>query len=342
MSETALKPTQHKVLSFISKLHLKELLGLLFLFIAFYFFRQQRKELQSLKSSLTHTNLFWLITGIVFTGAYILLQAAMYVYSFLSVGGKISLVNAVELFLKRNVISVFLPAGGITALAYLPDSIKKSQVQTQTVHQASLIYGFIGIFSVFIVAVPVLLYLSVTKSTVPGTMAGLFTIVAMLSAITLLAYSIQKKGKLYLWVIKGRPKFESFLNDVFLFNLSRRQFLNATLASVFLEVVGIIHLYIAMLAAGVAPSFEAAVTGYIVSAIFLIISPFLRGMGAIELTLTIILQKYGFTTVQALEITLLFRFFEFWLPLVASILSYASTGRKLFLRLLVQKNQTMQ
>ncbi|MEJ7681960.1 MAG: hypothetical protein WKG06_29740 [Segetibacter sp.] len=151
-------------------------------------------------------------------------------------------------------ISVFLPAGGITALAYLPANIRKSQVNKQQVHQASLIYGFIGIFSVFIVAVPVLLYLSVTKSTVPGTTAGLFTIVAMLTAMVLLARSIQRKGKLYLWVIKGRPKLENSLNEVFSFNITWKQFLNATLASVFIEIVGILHLYIAMLASGVTPS----------------------------------------------------------------------------------------
>lgn len=283
---------------------------------------------------MANTDLSWLLTGIVFTGVYILLQAALYVYSFLSVGGKISWINAVELFLKRNVISVFLPAGGITALAYLPATIRKSQVNKQQVHQASVIYGFIGIFSVFIVAVPVLLYLSVTGSTVPGTTAGLFTIVAMLAAMVLLARSIQRKDKLYLWVIKGRPKLENSLNEIFSFNITWKQFLKATLASVFIEVVGIIHLYIAMLAAGAAPSFEAAVTGYIVATIFLIISPFLRGMGAIELSLTVILEKYGFTTVQALEITLLFRFFEFWLPLVAGVISYAAKGRHLFFRLL--------
>lgn len=57
-------------------------------------------------------------------------------------------------------------------------------------------------------------------------------------------------------------------------------------------------------------------------------------MGAIELSLTVVLGKYGFTALQALEITLLFRFFEFWLPLVAGLLSYAAKGRYLFLRLL--------
>src|SRR5207244_12648694 len=136
------------------------------LLIALYFFRQQRKELVSLGSSLKHTDITWLSIGIVGTGVYILLQASLYVYSFRSVSGEISWLDAIELFLKRNVIAVFLLAGVITALAYLPASIRQRQVHKQQVHQASLIYGFIGIFSVFIVAVPVLLYLSFQKAAV--------------------------------------------------------------------------------------------------------------------------------------------------------------------------------
>jgi phosphatidylglycerol lysyltransferase len=334
METVAAKINSPSILSFFKKLHWKELLSILFILIAFYFFRQQRKELVSLGSSLQHTNFFWLFIGIVFTAVYILLQAGMYVYSFPAVGGKITWRDAIELFLKRNVISVFLPAGGITALAYLPPSLRHKQVHKQQVHQASVIYGFIGIFSVFIVAVPVLLYLSVQKTKVPGATAGFFTVVVMLTAAVLFVRSVQKKGKLYRWAIKGRPKVESFLTEVFSFNLVMKDFWKATLVSVFIEVVGIIHLYIAMLAAGVPGSIEASVVGYIVATIFLIISPFLRGMGAIEVSLSFILGTYAFSTLHSVEITLLFRFFEFWLPLVAGVLSYAAKGRHLFLRLL--------
>lgn len=325
---------KNKVVSILKKLHWKELLSILFILIAIYFFRQERKELSNLGSSLQHTNPYWLIVGVIFTGVYILLQAGLYVYSFLSIGGKISWPDAIELFLKRNVIAVFLPAGGITALAYLPASLKHKQVNKQQVHQASVIYGFIGIFSVFIVAVPVLLYLSVQKTKVPGATAGFCTVVAMLIAAVVLVRSIQKKDRLYNWMIKGRPKVESFVNEFFSFNLRMKDFWKATLVSVFIEVVGIIHLYIAMLAAGVTPSVEACIVGYIVATIFLIISPFLRGMGAIEVSLSFILGTYGFSTLSAVEATLLFRFFEFWLPLVAGVFSYAAKGRHLFLRLL--------
>jgi phosphatidylglycerol lysyltransferase len=316
--------------TFFKKPGWKEILAIIFILIACYFFWKQRGELKSLGTSLQNTRSLWLWLGIAGTVIYILLQAGLYVYSFLAIGGRISWISAIELYLKRNVIAVFLPAGGITALAYLPANIRESQKNTQQVHHASVIYGFIGIFSVFIVAVPVLLYLWVDNAAVPGTGAAFITVLAILIAMVLLVRSIQTHGPFYRWVIKGRPRIEKFLTETFSFDLSMRQFWKATLVSVFIEVIGIVHLYIAMLGAGVRPSLEASIIGYIVAAIFLIISPFLRGMGAIELSLTFILQKYNYPTVIAVQSMLLFRFYEFWLPLLIGLLLYASKGRHLF------------
>jgi phosphatidylglycerol lysyltransferase len=322
-----------KTTSSFKKWNWKEILAIVFILVAIYFFWSERKELRSLGASLRNTDMFWLVVGIVLTIVYILLQAALYVYSFLSIGGKISWPSAIDLFLKRNVIAVFLPGGGLTALAYLPSSIKESQQDRQKVHHASVIFGFIGIFSVFIVAVPVLLYLSIIQAKVPGTTAGLLTIVAMLTAMALFVRSVQKKGPFYRWAIKGRPKLEKFLNEIFAFDLHMKQFWNAVIVSVLIEVVGVAHLYISMLATGVEPSMVASIVGYIVATIFLIISPFLRGMGAIEVSLTFILTKYGYTTVQSFQIALLFRFFEFWLPLLAGLIYYLDKGRQVVFRL---------
>ena len=319
-----------KIRNFFAKAGWKELLAVIFIGIAIYFFWKQRGELKSLGTSIENTNMFWLWIGIAGTVVYILLQSGLYVYSFAAIGGCITWRHAIELYLKRNVIAVFLPAGGITALAYLPANIRETQANTQQVHHASVVYGFIGIFSVFIVAVPVLLYLWLENDTVPGTGAAFITVLAILIAMVLLVRSIKTQGPFYRLVVKGRPKIEKFLTETFSFDLAMKEFWKATLVSVFIEGIGIFHLYIAMLGAGVRPSIEASIIGYIVAAIFLIISPFLRGMGAIELSLTFILQKYNYPTVIAVQSMLLFRFYEFWLPLLVGLLIYAAKGRHLF------------
>jgi phosphatidylglycerol lysyltransferase len=82
------------------------------------------------------------------------------------------------------------------------------------------------------------------------------------------------------------------------------------------------------------PSLFAAVMGYIVSVIFLVVSPFLRGLGAIEASMTFILIRFGFGNVEAISITFLYRFFEFWLPLAAGIAAFLSKINKLLMRIL--------
>src|SRR6478609_10785536 len=91
--------------------------------------------------------------------------------------------------------------------------------------------------------------------------------------------AIRKRNRFYVFLVKRIPKFEGFINDFFSFKISYTNFWIATFFSVLIEFAGIAHLLIAMKATGMQPSFEAAVVGYIVATIFLIISPFLRGLG---------------------------------------------------------------
>lgn len=319
---------------FFKKLHWKELLAVLFILLAIYFFRQERRELQALIPAISSANQNWVLAGIGLTGVYILLQSLMYVYSFRAVNAKLDLWRSLELFLKRNLISVFLPAGGVSSLAYLPQSLRKGDLHKQQIHQASGIYGFVGILSVFIAGIPVVLY-AVLRHPAQHvqSLIGLISICLILAAVVALVWAIRTKSKLYLLLEKHVPAFAEYINEISSFDLKMGGFNKTVVVSVLIELAGIGHLYMAMLASGVTPSLEAACVGYIVATIFLIVSPFLRGLGAIELSLAYLLSNYGFTELQALEITLLYRLFEFWLPLMGGLVAFALKGRNLILRL---------
>ncbi len=81
------------------------------------------------------------------------------------------------------------------------------------------------------------------------------------------------------------------------------------------------------------PSLQAAGLAYVVSVLLMVASPFLRGVGAVELSVTFVLHTYGYSAVEALAITLVYRAFEFWLPLLLGLFSFLQKGRHLFLRL---------
>src|SRR5665647_1061616 len=323
----------YKPSTIFKKLHFKEVLAVLFILVGIYFFRQERHELRSIIPAIEKSNWYWITAGVLLTVVYIILQTGMYVFSFASVKTKLPWLLALELFLKRNFLSVFLPAGGMTALAYMPANLRRSGIHKKEVHQSSGIYAFTGILSLFLVGLPVIIYTATKSQHINNSVMGIIGLAFLLSLLIFIIYSVRKKGWVHALLVKLFPSIEKNMDEIVAFDWSFYHFSLTTLFSVGIELSGMLHLYIAMLAVGVHPSFEAACIGYVVSVILLATSPFLRGLGAIQLSLTYILTLYGYSPAQALEITILYRIFEFWLPLSAGLLAFAAKGKQIFFRL---------
>jgi phosphatidylglycerol lysyltransferase len=309
---------------------------LFFFAIGIWFLRHEHVEIADVKHTLQLSKWQWVLGGICLTFVYIILQGLMYVYSFASVYSRISLLDATVLFIKRNLVSVFLPAGGISSLAFFSGTVERKGVKKSQIHFASAIYAFVGMLTVVIVAIPVLVF-SVFKGSGKfgiDVFYALGILVIFIIGFVLLYRSILSRGSFYRLFVRLIPRSEVFLNDIIDNTISRKKLLFTILVSLIIELTGVGHLYIAMAALHFDPSLFAAFLGYIVSVIFLIISPFLRGLGAIEVSMTYILVRLGFEHIQAISITLLYRFFEFWLPLLAGILTFLSKLNKLLMRIL--------
>jgi phosphatidylglycerol lysyltransferase len=315
------------------KTYWREILAVLFLLVGFFFFRSERRELESLGHQIQTANPSWIWLGVTVTAIYILLQSGMYITSFTAIGARLSWSQAIELFLKRNFLSVFLPAGGISSLAYSPASIRKSGLTKIQVHQASAIYAFTGLLSVFIIAIPVIIYSFLKTKSFYSAGPGLLILFAILVTLYFIFRSFRQKGKVYQWVLKKFPRSIPSIDELFSAHIASRSFLLTVFVSLGIECCGIFHLLIAAKALGLSVSFAACAIAYIVSVLLMIISPFLRGLGAVELSMVYILTRYGYPPVNALAITVLYRLFEFWLPLVAGFASYAWKGRHIFARI---------
>lgn len=315
------------------KTYWREILAVLLLLIGIYFFRAQRRELLSINEKIRNADTAWLFVGIIVTILYILLQAAMYVSSFAAVQGKLGWVRGSELFLKRNFLSVFLPAGGISSLAYTPAPLRKGAITKMQTHQASGIYAFVGLLTVFLVGLPLLAIAFIQSKNVAHSFDGLLVITAVLVAFFIAAYSLQKKGKLYRFVGRRWPKLVPAIDTFFSFRFTSKPVLLTITISLLIECCGIAHLFIAAKALGLHPTLLSCGLAYVVSVLLMIVSPFLRGLGAVELSMAFTLTSFGFTPAHALAVTVLYRLFEFWLPLLAGFFSFAWKGRFIFMRL---------
>lgn len=305
-----------------------------FIGVAVWFFRNEKNELVQVKELIYTSKLNWFLTGLSFTGLYIILQGLMYVSSFSAVDEKVSLSDAVILFLKRNFISVFLPAGGISSLVFFSGTIRSKGIKDSQIQFASSIYAFVGILSVVIISVPLFIYSFFTLKLGAGVWYALISIILLLLVLIFIYFSIIKKGFIYEILIKRFPTSEAFMDDLQNNRISSKKLLITILYSLIIEIVGIAHVYIAMLALNITPSIIASSIAYIISVVFLIISPFLRGLGAIEVSMSYLLTRFGLTNLEAISVTFLYRFFEFWTPLLAGILAFLLKINKLLMRII--------
>jgi phosphatidylglycerol lysyltransferase len=325
--------TLQKIRTIAKRIYWKEILAVFLLLIAIFFFRSERRELLSIFPHLQKANTNWVIFGIVVSVIYILLQSLMYITAFKAIGSSLTLGKAIELFLKRNFLSIFLPAGGVSSLAYTPVRIRKSGFSKMQVHQASGIYAFMGMTTVFVVGIPLVLYTLTGSVHLKDVWMGLIVVAVTIVGLFLLVKSLREKSWLYMFIQKKFPSAIPTIDELFGAEVSNKGMIACLLSSLGVEFTGIFHVFIAMMALGLTGSFIVGAIAYIVSVLLMIASPFLRGLGAVELSMVYVLSLYGYTNEQALAVTILYRVFEFWIPLAAGIIAFAWKGRQIFARL---------
>ncbi len=329
----------NKAKDFLSKLVYNKFLWQLILAVfmigmAIFFIKQEHIEIFKIKEQLADSKPVYIILGVLLTLIYIAVQGLMYVYSFKALNKHLPFLLAINLFLKRNFVSVFLPAGGFSSLAFFTKDIENKGVTKSQIHLASTIFGFCSILSVVLVAIPVLGIALLFTKLGTAELLGFIFLLILTGFFIFLIYSISVKGSAYSWLSKAKPSLTTIMDEMLEEKINRKNFYLTLATSILIELIGIAHLYICMVALGFDASLPAAIIGYIVMVILLIASPFLRGLGAIEVSLTLVLQQFGFPIIAAATITLLFRFFEFWLPLLAGILSFITKKDNILLRVL--------
>lgn len=313
--------------------YFKEILAVFFLLMAVYFFKQQHQEIVQSADVLQKAKPEYLLIGLFVTLLYVLFQGLMYVFSFRAVHERISLADSIRLFLKRNFISVFLPGGGVTSLAFFSDQAAKNGISKTKIAFASYIFGVVGFASLALVGIPVIAYLAVTNGNSTSNWLALTAVIIIIGVLYWVTVSFLKKGWIYKKLYSISPQFEAILAEINEKAISKKQVYLTLLCSIVIEFLGIAHIGIAMLAIGLPVNIEACIAGYVIATIFYAISPFLRGLGAVEVSLVLILQSYQISNVIAFSVTLLYRFFEFWVPLALGIAAFFSGRKNLVLRI---------
>jgi phosphatidylglycerol lysyltransferase len=284
--------------------------------LIYQFIKQGSIEIPQLINRLKNADKYWLSMGVLLSLLFIFLQGEMYFWSFRSVREKIPRWLAIQLYLKRNFVSVFLPVGSISSLATFSQSIENQGITKLKMSIASGIYLVAGIVTLWIIAIPILFFTAQSQHIDTIAYVSLFVLTVLLIALIVFIINLKKRGKSYQLFTKYLPKYVEQLNNFLALSIDFMALIAANLASLAIEIVGILMLFVTIYAIGLDIHWLVPCLAYTIATLILYVAPVARGVGAIELSLIYILTQNGIDNNSALTITLLSRFFGFWLPLL--------------------------
>ncbi len=305
------------------KLLLQISVVLVFMVLGVYFIINERAELIQVRSALAQANYYYLMAGAVSVFLFVIVQGWMYQYSFRALQEKITLKSGILLYLKRNLISIFIPAGTVTSMFFFNKEIEqKHGIDKKHVLVASTIFSVSSIASSIVIAIPALVLLSLKGELNRGILSGIISAIIIALILIYVVINIKNQGSIFRYLTQKSSKFSALLSDLEQYPIRYYEVYKVLLLSLAIEVIGIAQLYIAMLALNLSPSVTVAFVGYALVIVILLSSPLLRGIGIIEFSLTYALTLFGYSTVHALSVVFLFRFFEFWSVLLLSLISF--------------------
>jgi len=130
--------------SVTSRINIKVLLqivvALITIALSIYFIKHEGYELGKSFLLIRQSNLWWVLTGLIVTVAYLVIMGLEYRSCFMTLHAKVTLKSSILLALKRNFISVFLPAGGVSSLAFFTSAIEANPNNSAALINRGLYY----------------------------------------------------------------------------------------------------------------------------------------------------------------------------------------------------------
>jgi len=316
------------------KVIFQSIIGVLTFVTVFLFVRHEKAEVLQIKGILSQAYPIYIILGLCLSLCFVLVQGLMYKHSFKAVGSEVSLITCVILYLKRFVVGIFIPGGGLANLLFFSKDVEREGVSAPKVLQASSLFLSISVTTGIIFIIPFLLYVIRSSHLQGSSLMWLMLSLAFLILLTYTITNLYKRGSIYQFFLKKFPQLTNRYDEVVAGEVNRRQIAIIFLLSILIEIICVVMVLIAFYSLGHSVSILQACIIYAVVLSIIFVSPFLKGVGAIEVGMTYALQFIGYDISNAMAIAVMFRIFEFWSFLFLGLMTFLVRRDEMIYRLL--------
>jgi phosphatidylglycerol lysyltransferase len=297
--------------------------------LAIWVLRNQRDELRDIWTNLKNADRTWLAIALVAEAAGITSVAWTFKLTLRRLGHKVSTRYLTYLHVQRAGVNFAAPFGGAVTGYVFIDRLSRKGVPAED----ALLTLAIRTASVWGATI-VVLVATAALSGRPILIAGA---VALLIAAVALAFVAARQGQgdwktILRWSKKLPSKqAERVENAVERFkghDLTPADLLGSIGTTLLTRVATMTLIYSCVRALGFETDLYTVFIAYVASFVAGRLVPFLYGMGAVEGSLSVALQRGGVPVDIAIGATLLFRFFDFFLPSIIGVLLYTWDERQ--------------
>jgi uncharacterized membrane protein YbhN (UPF0104 family) len=281
----------------------------------------QKAEIFRIRDTILHAGSGWLVAMVGVEIAILLLVAGTYRSLLARLGHNIKLDTLIGVHLQRVVVGTVTPVGGPSSMAIFVHTLRQRGVLPADALLAVSIKSVIGNIAFLLLLVPVLFVQEPTPLLLAGTV-GLVALVCVTAALLVLVLRSSKPPR---WLLNRIPrKGLRFLAQVRRHEISMPSLAGPFLMMMTTKLAGIAMLFIALQAVGYNADVQVPMMAYLVGMVFLMVAPVFQGIGVVEVSMALALQRLGVPPAAAVGATLLTRAGELWLPLAAGVILQAT------------------
>lgn len=292
--------------------------------IAMYLLRNQREDLRDIWTNLKNADRKWLAVAAVAEIAGITSVAWTFKLTLKRLGHWVSIPYLVMIHVERAGVNFAAPFGGaVTGYVFLDrmgrkgvppeDSVLTLAIRTMSVWGATLI---VLVITAFLTDSPIMIAV------------GVIALVAGVISLFYLSRQGQGDWKSLIRYSKRLPekysgRVEEGVARLKTHHLTPGDLIGSVGTTLLTRTATITLIYACVRSLGEIPSLSTVFLAYVVSYVAGRLVPFLYGMGLIEASLAIALQRGGVSPDVAVGASLLFRFYDFFVPSIVGLLIYS-------------------
>lgn len=284
---------------------------------AIYFGLRQRAELDRIRDLTIGAERWWVAALVALEIAILALIALTYRSLLGGLGHKIQVVPLIGVHLQRVVVGTVTPIGGPSSMLIFIHNLRQRGVRPADALLTVSIKSVISNIAFLILLVPVLFAQQPNPLLIAGT-AGLVVLVLAMAGGLAIAL---RQAKPPSWLIQRLPrKGLRFVAQLRQHKLSYRALIGPFGLMLATKLGGVLMLFFALRAVGHDTDIRIPLMAYVVGMVFMLVAPIFQGVGFVEVSMALALQRLGVPPAAAIGATLLCRVGELWLPLVAGII----------------------